>query len=544
MAARTRLLAQFAWLSAAVLGLLAPASLAQTPEPPSAIAATSTGTPPRTARITFLNGGVQIQRSNSTNEDSPVLNMPITEGTRIVTADYGQAEIEFEDGSVARLTPRTTLSLDAMTLTSSGVAHTQLALLSGLAYFELRKSSVATYLVTAGGTNAAPVENLTLRVNLDEPPAIFAVLTGAAQLGRGESFNTQVRAGESLRTDPRDETRYFLTAQIADESWDRWNESRDQGAADQAGKRTVARDGFAGSQGYGWSDLDANGSWYNVPGQGQVWQPAVADDAFDPYDNGAWVWSSGGYLWASSYSWGWTPFRCGHWIFFPGFGWGWVPDAYCGTWGYRSVEQDIIIYGGGGPPRHRPVKRPVTPPGPPRPLPLVPVRSPRGLRPPVLVGAPLQIDGKRILPFRPIDPRPTPGGSAIGKALALDFPVDRKTHQAIFGTAPGSTATMRPVSTGTDATVPEKTVSPPARGPVPDAPVRIRHNPVQPPTSAPAPTRMPPPAPMPTHPAPQPAPQPAPVHTAPPPAPTPSRPAPAPGPAPTRPESVSGPKPM
>ena len=71
------------------------------------------------------------------------------------------------------------------------------------------------------------------------------------------------------------------------------------------------------------ADLDANGSWYNVPGQGQVWQPTIAEDTdFDPYGYGSWVaYPSVGYVWASGYPWGWTPFHCGHWSYWNGFGW-------------------------------------------------------------------------------------------------------------------------------------------------------------------------------------------------------------------------------
>ena len=392
----------------------------------------------RAARLTFLAGTVRIQRSDNTGDDTAVLNMPIPEGARILTGDYGQAELEFEDGSVARITPRSALAVSQLALDSSHVAHTELVLLGGLAYFELRKSPGYIWLVDAGGTRLTPSENLTVRVNLDEPPAIFAVISGAAHLDHPEA---DLRAAETLRPDAGESTGYALTPGLAPESWDSWNESRDRAAADAAARRTAARDDYAGDQGYGWSDLDANGTWYNVPGTGQVWQPGNADEGFDPYGYGAWVWGNTGYVWASGYSWGWTPFRCGHWQFFPGFGWGWIPDQFCGRWAFAGGGSFGQFGGGGGggillrgpyPPRHNPVIRPFPRPGAPHPV--IPVRGPDGPRPWTPHAPPVKIAGA------PATPLPTLGnvGSHSPNALALDYPVDRKTHQPILGTAPAA----------------------------------------------------------------------------------------------------------
>ena len=243
--------------------------------------------------------------------------MPLPESARLLTGDYGQAEVEFEDGSLVRLTPRSTLAIDSLGI-SNGLAQTHLTLLNGLAYFELRKSAAATYQVEAGGTSFSPSENSTTRVAMTDLPATFAVLTGAVHVSRPDAFDAEVRTNETLREDFRDNTRYFLTQDVAQDGWDGWNASRDQLAVDQTERQTTARDSFAGHQGYGWADLDAAGSWYDVNGVGKIWQPneavlpgnaapaedpgaaPVAADAtvsdaggtagFDPYANGAWVW--------------------------------------------------------------------------------------------------------------------------------------------------------------------------------------------------------------------------------------------------------------
>ena len=415
----------------------------------------------RSARLSYLQGNVTVSRSDGTGNEAAQLNMPLTEGSRVTTAEDGQAEVEFEDGSLVRLTPNSSLGLDHLSLDTEGNYQTQLGLVHGLVYAELRAAAKYTYQLNVDGALVSPVENATIRVNLDEPPAVIAVLTGRAHVERtydAGGYRTDVRGGETLTADPFDTSRYFLSQQITQDSWDNWNEERDQAAADEAASRTAARDSLEGAQGYGWSDLDANGSWYDVPGQGQVWQPTVAMNAgFDPYGYGSWVWAPGsGYVWASGYNWGWTPFRCGNWSFWNGFGWGWAPGVNCGFggWGFPGGVFVINI---------------VRPPLGYHFLPL-PVRGPGGVHPIVVVHSghgygvpvgsmqgPRTIAGHTVEPLRPIGNGYTSrGGSAVGASLRRDFPMDHNQQPLIgrvgdHSSAPGSTVGTGPVvGSGTD----------------------------------------------------------------------------------------------
>lgn len=291
----------------------------------------------RAARLSFLQGDVTVDHLDNTAGDPAQINMPLAEGARLTTGEDGQAEVEFEDGSVVRLTPNSSLGLSVLSMDPAENFHTQLTLLHGLVYAKLRASSKYFYVVDAGGELVSPVANTTVRINLDQPPATISVFDGTVQVEQAstpeaDGYKRDVRAGESLTGDPSDSSQYSVSQNLEPDSWDDWNRSRDQAAADAALNRTPARDSFTGDQSYGWSDLDANGSWYNVPGQGQVWQPTIAEDTadFDPYGYGSWVaYPGAGYVWASGYAWGWTPFHCGHWSYWNGFGWGWSPGAGC-----------------------------------------------------------------------------------------------------------------------------------------------------------------------------------------------------------------------
>jgi hypothetical protein len=406
----------------------------------------------RAARLTFLQGTVTVNTPGNTEGVPAQPNLPLLAGVQLITGADGQAEVEFEDGSVARLTPNSALSLDNLSIQPNGVFITSVRLMQGLAYFELRATPQYLYAIAAGSDVVTPVENTTVRVNFDEPPAVFAVLDGTAHVERqnGEpvsaGYQADVRAGESFRGDATDATRYFLNTGIAEDTWDQWNEDLDQTEANQAADSTSVRNNYEGAQGYGWSDLDANGTWYNVPDQGPVWQPQLAADdvGFDPYGDGEWVGYPGaGYLWASAYPWGWTPYRCGTWSFFGGFGWGWAPGAGCGGlgWGFYGGGQ-VVNIGGAVPVGYRPIRVPIGPTGPHPIRPVLPVHTYRPIAPsrPIQYGQ-RQVAGKTAIAITPAR-NSYDSGPTAGSSLHRDFPVDSRSHAPVLGLASTSSTAV------------------------------------------------------------------------------------------------------
>ena len=87
----------------------------------------------RAARLTYLQGTVMVNQAGGAASVPAQLNLPLLSGVQLVTAQDGQAEVEFEDGSVVRLTPNSALSLDELAVDPSGVFTTNLSLLHGLA---------------------------------------------------------------------------------------------------------------------------------------------------------------------------------------------------------------------------------------------------------------------------------------------------------------------------------------------------------------------------------------------------------------------------
>ncbi|HVJ09858.1 MAG TPA: DUF6600 domain-containing protein [Acidisarcina sp.] len=310
---------------------------------------------PHMARLSHVDGSVQVLRGDQTEFEQAVPNMPLVEGSRLQTGQDGRAEVQFDNGSIARITPNSSMSLNQIERGLEGASVTQVELLSGLGYFELRSRGGENSLLYSSYTITPVESSATIRMDADAKPAELGVLDGNVHITGGTSLSVDVHAEETIRFDPVDPARYFLVQGVPPQSWDQWNSDRDQALDQQAMKRTEANAAMGNSYSPGWDDLDQYGGWYSVPGYGNVWSPYGAGPGWDPYGSGYWGYYPGsGYMWISGYSWGWLPYRCGNWNYFDMFGWGWMPNN-CGLGWYPGSV--VIVNGPQGyhpPPRPHP----------------------------------------------------------------------------------------------------------------------------------------------------------------------------------------------
>jgi uncharacterized membrane protein YgcG len=385
---------------------------------PAQNAAQNSGQPARAVRLSYVDGQVKLSQGGQVLADKAVANTPLFEGMQLATADSGKAEIQFEDGSVARISPDSSLTL--ATLRGSGTsAEATLQVNGGLAYFEFQGGSQAGQMnVHFGNTDVSTSGFTVLRVDMDNPPGQLAVFSGNAHVQganntAASALSADLHGGESITLNAADASQYDLAESIEPDSWDAWNSDRDETLTAEAANQTGAPANMGVNPNPEWNDLDASGNWYNVPGQGYVWSPYDAANAgFDPYGNGSWMWTPGfGYLWASGYPWGYLPFQCGAWNFYNGFGWGWAPGlgGCLPWWGLGFYGGPNIGY---APPGYRIIARPILPRRPlgGKPIALVAVnRRPEPLNP----GLPqrdkttmVSIAGKSVLPMATLPSRP------------------------------------------------------------------------------------------------------------------------------------------
>ena len=337
------------------------------------------GQPERAVRLSYVDGQVTLTQGGQAPTQQAVANTPLFEGAQLSTTDNGKAEVQFEDGSVARIAPDSSLTL-AVLRGSGASADAVLLVNSGLAYFEFQGGDQAGQMSVHFGNASVTTSGFTVfRVDLDNPPGRLAVFSGNAHL-QGEDgsassgLSADVRDGESVALSSNDPSQYNLADSIEPDSWDAWNSDRDQALTTEAANETGAPAGVGASESPAWNDLDANGNWYDVPSQGYVWSPYDAANAdFDPYGYGSWMWTPGyGYIWASGYPWGYLPFQCGAWNFYSGFGWGWAPGlGGCSPWWGAGMYGGPNV--GYAPPGYRVVARPLEPRHPLHGRPLEPI---------------------------------------------------------------------------------------------------------------------------------------------------------------------------
>jgi hypothetical protein len=352
------------WLSAwaLALGTIAPAMAqgASTPQPAA-----------QAVRLSSVEGRVRIVEDNQLLADPALVNTPLFEGTQVMTSQDGQAELQFDGGSIIRLTPNSALTLTSLSK-PGGQGNAEVALEGGMGYFELHNEDAASQTQVRFGDSVVTASGFAvLRISLDNPPGELAVFSGNASLRRGDAAALYLHGGESAVLNGASPTQSILDESIKTDSWDAWNADREQALNSAETARTGAASNMPDSNNPAWSDLDANGNWYDVPGQGEVWSPyEAASSGWEPYGSGYWMWTPRfGYIWVSGNSWGYLPYQCGVWNHFSDFGWGWMPGRCRPWWGGGLWSFNIGIAPGGYRPPDRP--RPIRPHPPhPRPVPL------------------------------------------------------------------------------------------------------------------------------------------------------------------------------
>ncbi len=374
----------------------------------------------RAVRLSNVDGQVQVSQGGQVLAPQALANTPLFEGSEISTEEDGRAEIQFEDGSVARVSPNSSVTLNVLRQQGSTL-DTEIVLNNGLGYFEVQGNGSANSMRIRFGNNTVMASGFTvLRVNLDNAPGEIAVFSGNAHVEGGNSLALDLHGGESVRLNATDPGNYVLAESIEPDSWDAWNSDRDQALTADEAQKTQATQDVPNPNNPAWSDLDSSGNWYNVPGEGYVWSPYEAQNAgWDPYGCGSWMWTPGyGYVWVSCESWGFMPYSYGMWSYYDGFGWGWVPGGGTwwgnGGWTYRIGHTPYRYQ-----PPHRPKGGPVLPVGNPvhvaggghfQPYPVVTVNRMRDVvhgGPARLPNTPVTLAGNTVLPLRPIVSRPT-----------------------------------------------------------------------------------------------------------------------------------------
>ena len=94
-----------------------------------------------------------------------------------------------------------------------------------------------------------------------------------------------------------------------------------------------------------YDQLSNDGSWFETPDYGYVWQPTVVvrDTSWRPYTVGRWACSNRGWTWMSDERFGWATYHYGRWALCRGRGWVWIPgEEWAPAWVcWRSGDSHV-----------------------------------------------------------------------------------------------------------------------------------------------------------------------------------------------------------
>jgi len=291
------------------------------------------------ARISLVKGNVSTQRGDTGDWSAAQLNAPLVTGDRISTGDSARTELQLDYANILRLSDHTQANITNLTR-----SNIQIQLGSGMANYTVLRDSDAI----------AEISTPNVSIRTERRAASFRILVSAddhtevlVRHGEVEIATPQggTRVGENQFIVVRgngDQTQYRIGEAPARDDWDQWNTDRDRIIRSSVSRRHT-NDYYVGSE-----DLDAYGSWRDVPDYGNVWFPNEGSD-WAPYRAGNWVWEPyWGWTWVSYDPWGWAPYHYGRWFLYNG-AWGWWPGPvypyYQPIWAPAYVS--FFGFGGG-----------------------------------------------------------------------------------------------------------------------------------------------------------------------------------------------------
>lgn len=287
--------------------------------------------PSRVARLSFLDGAVSFEAAGTPDWAPAQLNRPLTTGDRLYTEARARAELN--TGTTAfRVAPLTGVNIDQL---DDGM--TRLILTEGALNFRVQR-------LTDEESIEIDTPNGTVQVNR---PGVYRV--NVYDNGRSEAValvgelrvNGQVVGQRQSAVLSGAQGAVAIGPLPARDNFDQWAESRDRLADRSESARYLA----PGTIGY--EDLDANGSWSDLPEYGRVWQPRAVAAGWAPYRYGHWVWvAPWGWTWVDDAPWGFAPFHYGRWAYVRS-SWFWVPGPVAVRPVYAPALVSFAVGGAG-----------------------------------------------------------------------------------------------------------------------------------------------------------------------------------------------------
>jgi hypothetical protein len=268
--------------------------------------------PDRAIRLSYTRGAVSFLPAGDNDWVEGRVNRPLWIGDRLWTADGARAELQMGNAAL-RIAPQTSVSV-----VNFG---------DRIGQFEVNQGTVDLFVRGLGRDDVIEIDTPNLAFSLHRPGeyridvSADATTVGVIR-GEGEAFGAQnaylIAEGERYRfygTDLSD----YEPQPLARDAFAAWVAQRVSLEQRSVSLRYVSSDVI------GYEDLDAHGTWRDVPQYGHVWFPNQVAADWAPYRFGHWAWvDPWGWTWIDDAPWGFAPFHYGRWANVDSR-WCWVP---------------------------------------------------------------------------------------------------------------------------------------------------------------------------------------------------------------------------
>ena len=271
--------------------------------------------PDRVARLSYESGTVTFEPAGTQDWVQASLNRPLITGDALWVDTNSRAEL-----NVGRA------ALRADTQTSVSVTNLD----DKLAQFQLAQGTVILRVRSIPPDGQYEIDTPNLALTITQPglyrmtvtadgQSTYVLVREGAATANGENQSYAIGAGQSYNFAGTDLSQYTYYDPPAPDGFDQFSAGRDSRWTRATSARYVSPDMI------GYEDLDANGTWQNADGYGNVWVPNNVAADWAPYHDGHWAWvAPWGWTWVDDEPWGFAPFHYGRWVHLD-YGWGWVP---------------------------------------------------------------------------------------------------------------------------------------------------------------------------------------------------------------------------
>ncbi len=212
----------------------------------------------RIVRLSYIEGGVQVDRGSG--YEKAITNLPVAQGTKLRTADDGRAEIEFEDGSTLRITPKTEVEFPQLSLRDSGGKVSTAEVVKGTAYMNYAGAKNDEFTVVFGQEKVGLAHSAHFRIGTADSAATVAVFKGDVQIA-GPSGTVDVKKNQTASFDLSANDQYKVTKNIDQLTYDSWDKQQSEYHVRYANNSYNSYSPYA----YGTTDLAYYGNFFNAP---------------------------------------------------------------------------------------------------------------------------------------------------------------------------------------------------------------------------------------------------------------------------------------